>query len=334
MDEASREEHLQKRAIERERFRSDAWKRLNRGEITPVEAEQDWRLSGLGPSPLFVNQEILNSVRDGIVRPDNADHWAVFTSGSPMARAPALQNPDHIELWDAPMLYAWVIWRSKQAVALHAPEGDWREFKWVEDGHGYRLIAEGAPPHMTVSSIEAGIDTWALGEIDVVETDPKRVIKSAHLNGDLKAKGRAGGQGNRITIKGTDEDDPWAIWDELIFDWNAEGVSLFWGSEDGESPTFEAWRGVAFSDLRWRRDKVVSIWPELEKPNRTRGSIKREFVAWAEARLAETGQPPIESECERWAKNEHGRSRDEVRELRANWPPHLKRSRGEKSRGA
>jgi hypothetical protein len=268
-----------------------------------------------GPRQQFVpsaRDELLERARNGEITPREAEAEAGRLGLGPLASHPADDefDPRATSRWSLSMSLAWILWR------------DFSEVR--QRDNAYRMECWNWQPSYVRLPVDGGTSTKEVrGHIAVQAHPTSSVLFELHGAVGLMPRGQLSPGGSPAAAKA----ELWAALSDARL--VAEGIPASGGPRievparewtdlenvtDGElNGEYFRYRhqphGRAYSDIVWRRDDLVSLWPEVSghrvsaRPARKAGTNKDaiDFRKWVEFRLASGESPPTRADAELWA---------------------------------
>lgn len=263
------------------------------------------------PSP---RDELFHRARIGEITPKEAEAEAARLGMEPLASHPSDDefDPRAKSRWSLSMALAWILWRDFGEVRQW--DNDYRAKCWNWQPFNVRLPVDGgvstkvvrgfavAQLHPTSSllfEIHGAVALLERGELVPGRSpaDAKAELWAALSDARLVAEGIPATGGARIDV-------PAREWTDL------ENVTD--GRLHGEYFRYRHHPlGRAYSDIVWRRDDLVRLWPEgagltgaiQARPMRRAGTSAdaAAFREWVDGLLASGASPPRREDAERWA---------------------------------
>ena len=260
---------------------------------------------------------LLRRARLGELNSEEAELEAKRLGLGPLASLPPSDafDPKEKPLWSLPMVLAWIVWRDFREVRHW--DNDYRKncYRWqvvhmqspnIDGSFGDLMRGFSVEPWELASAKSFLCFGYRRSDnssmIDISVLDKGRAeLWGALLRDKLIGMGIPAGGGPRISV-------PACEWSDL------EPASR--DREDGDFFRFRHdRRGLAYTDILWRGDQVLSVWPENEaiysRPVEAITTVHRapqpkdvtDLRKWIEESLAAGERPRTRKEVETWAKN-------------------------------
>lgn len=269
---------------------------------------------------LAAREELLERARNGEITPKAAEAEAYRMGMAPLARRPADNQFDSRgkSRWTLTMALAWIVWRDFDEVRQRDNEyraecWNWQPTNLFLPLDGFLHVDGDAPTkvvrgftvvqlHPTSSVLFETYGAIALMQRGHLSPSRSPVAAKAELwaalaDARLVAEGVPASGGPRIDV-------PAREWTDL--------ENMTDGELNGEYFRYRHQpHGRAYSDIVWRRDDLVRLWPEASglasgapaRPARRAGTPADEtaFGEWVDGRLASGESPPTREDAEQWA---------------------------------
>jgi hypothetical protein len=297
------------------------------------------------PFVLSARDELLERARNGEITPKEAEAEAYRMGMAPLAGRPADNqfDPRGKPRWSLSMALAWIVWRDFDQVRQRDIE--YRTHCWNWQPSNVSLPVDGS----AATKVVRGFTVVRLRPTspvpfelyDAIAITPRRQLSpdwspnrspfeakadlwAALLDARLVAEAIPALGGPRIEV-------PAREWTDL------ENVTD--GKLNGEYFRYRHQpHGRAYSDIVWRRDDLVRLWPEASglasgvpaRPARRAGTNKDaiDFRKWVEVRLASGETPPTRSDSVLWAADRNI-GVEWARKTHTALPQEMKLARGE-----
>ena len=261
-----------------------------------------------GPRQQFVlseRDELLERARNGEITPREAEAEAGRLGLGPLASHPADYefDPRATSRWSLSMSLAWILWRDFGEVrkwdnAYRAECRNWQasNFPLLVDGGApievvrRFTVVQLHPTSSVLFELHGAVGLMPRGQLSPSRSPAvaKAELWAALADARLVAEGIPASGSARVDV-------PAREWTDL------ENVTD--GELNGEYFRYRHQpHGRAYSDIVWRRDDLVSLWPEASgflsegpaRPARRAGTAADEtaFGEWVDGRLASGESPP------------------------------------------
>jgi hypothetical protein len=270
------------------------------------------------PFVLSARDELLERARNGEITPKEAEAEAYRMGMAPLASRPADNqfDPRGKPRWSLSMALAWIVWRDFDQVRQRDIEYRTECSNWQPsnvslpvEGSAATKVVRGftvvrlRPTSPVPFEISDAIAITPRGQLSPdwspnrSPVEAKADLWAALLDARLVAEAIPALGGPRIEV-------PAREWTDL------ENVTD--GKLNGEYFRYRHQpHGRAYSDIVWRRDDLVRLWPEASglasgapaRPVRRAGTPADEtaFREWVDGRLASGESPPTREDAEQWA---------------------------------
>ncbi len=258
--------------------------------------------------------DLIRRARIGEITPREAEAEADRLGAGPLASRPADDefDPRATSRWSLSMALSWIFWRDFGEVRQR--DNAYRMECWNWQPSNVRLPVDGGattkvvrgytvvqlhPTNSILFEASGAIPLTPCGHLPANRSPAgaRAELWAALADARLVAEGIRASGGPRIDV-------PAREWTDL------ENVTD--GSLGGEYFRYRHQpHGRAYSDIVWRRDDLVSLWPEASglasgaatRPARKAGTPADEtaFDEWVDGRLASGESPPTRRDAEQWA---------------------------------